>query len=107
MKTKRPYWPMFVLGLVGISVGGVACSDGGAADPSGTAGASVAGTGGTVSTGGQGATGGTTSGGSSGTGGVSATAGTGGLRRQRDGRDGDRWLRHGRHALPGARRPVG
>jgi len=69
MKTKRPYLPMFVLGLVSISIGGVACSDGGAADPSGTGGAPVAGTGGT---------GGATTGGSSGTGGVSATAGTGG-----------------------------
>jgi len=63
---------------VSISIGGVACSDGGAADPSGTGGAPVAGTGGTVSTGGQTATGGATTGGSSGTGGVSATAGTGG-----------------------------
>ena len=78
MKTKRLYLPMFVLGLLGISVGGVACSDGGTADPSGTGGAPVAGTGGTVSTGGQTATGGATNGGSSGTGGVSATAGTGG-----------------------------
>ena len=79
MKTKRLYLPMFVLGLVGISVGGVACSDGGTADPSGTGGAPVAGTGGTVGTGGQSATGGATSGGSSGTGGVPATGGTGGL----------------------------
>jgi len=81
MKTKRLHLPIFVLGLVGISVGGVACSDGGMADPSGTGGAPVAGTGGTVGTGGQGATGGTASGGSSGTGGLggSATGGTGGL----------------------------
>ncbi len=77
MKTMRLSLPMLVLGLVGISVGGMACSDGGTADPSGSGGA-VAGTGGTVSTGGQTSTGGTTSGGSSGTAGVSATAGTGG-----------------------------
>ncbi len=69
---------MFVLGLLGISVGGVACSEGGTADPSGTGGAPVAGTGGTVGTGGQTATGGATSGGSFGRGGVPATAGTGG-----------------------------
>ena len=79
MKTMRLYLPMFVLGLVGVSVGGAACSDGGTADPSGSGGtgaAPTAGTGGTVSTGGQTGTGGTTSGGSSGTGGASATAGT-------------------------------
>ena len=79
MKTKRLYVPMFVLGLLGVSVGGAACSDGGTADPSGSGGtgaAPTAGTGGTGTTGGQTGTGGTTSGGSSGTGGVSATAGT-------------------------------
>ena len=79
MKTKRLYVPMFVLGLLGLSVGGAACSDGGTADPSGSGGtgaAPTAGTGGTGTTGGQTGTGGTTSGGSSGTGGVSATAGT-------------------------------
>jgi len=70
---------MFVLGLLGLSVGGAACSDGGTADPSGSGGtgaAPTAGTGGTGTTGGQTGTGGTTSGGSSGTGGASATAGT-------------------------------
>jgi hypothetical protein len=66
---------MFVLGLVGISVG--ACAGGETADPSGTAGASVAGTGGTVGTGGQAATGGVPSGGTSGAAGVSGTTGTG------------------------------
>ena len=79
MKTKRLYVPMFVLGLLGLSVGGAACSDGGTADPSGSGGtgaAPTAGTGGTGTTGGQTGTGGTTSGGSSGTGGASATAGT-------------------------------
>ena len=79
MKTKRLYVPMFVLGLLGVSVGGAACSDGGTADPSGSGGtgaAPTAGTGGTGTTGGQTGTGGTTSGGSSGTGGASATAGT-------------------------------
>ena len=79
MKTKRLYVPMFVLGLLGLSVGGAACSDGGTADPSGgggTGAAPTAGTGGTGTTGGQTGTGGTTSGGSSGTGGASATAGT-------------------------------
>ena len=74
MKTKRPYLSMLVLGLVGISVGGVACSDGGTADPSGTGGAPVAGTGGTIGTGGVSSTAGTGGSGGSATGGM-ATGG--------------------------------
>jgi hypothetical protein len=77
MKTKHPYLPRFVLGLVAIFAGGVACSGGEMADPSGAGGTPAAGTGGTVSTGGQTATGGA-SGGSFGKGGATVTAGTGG-----------------------------
>jgi hypothetical protein len=78
MKTQRLNLVMFVLGLVGISVGGVACSDGAADDPSGAGGASVTGAGGTVSTGGQPATGGAAGGSSTGNGGAPATTGAGG-----------------------------
>ena len=105
MKTKRLYLPMFVLGLVGISVGGVACSGGGTADPSGTGGTPVAGSGGTVSTGGQAATGGATGGGSSGHGRRPCHGWDRRSRRQRDRRDGDGWRPLRAAALPEARAP--
>jgi hypothetical protein len=79
MNTKRLHLPMLVLGFVGIAAGGVACSDGGEGDPSGTGGAPSTGTGGTVSTGGQPGKGGATSGGSFGTAGVPGTGGSVGL----------------------------
>jgi hypothetical protein len=75
MRTKRSHLPMLVLGLWGISAGGLACSGSETLDPTGTGGAPGAGTGGAASTGGGTATGGATSGGSSGTGGGPGTGG--------------------------------
>ena len=74
MKPKRLQLPV-LLGLLGISVGGVGCMGGETGGVNGSGGAPATGTGGVLSTGGQTATGGATSGGSSGTGGVSATGG--------------------------------
>jgi len=84
MKTKRLEVPMLVLGMLGMAAGGVACSDGGAAEPGGTAGAAHAGSGGSAvtagtSAGGQAAVSGSTSGGTApvGTAGTAQSGGNG------------------------------